>query len=138
MNQSMFAIVRTFERFRGAFAREHGLSVTEIRAMSRLARQHPMTPKQLAASLELTTGAVTSLTDRLVEAGLITRSPHPTDRRSLLLDPSDKGLQVIASVDASFEELLRRSTEGLDDERLAQFDELLSLLVAQGDEIPTP
>jgi len=132
MNRSLFAVVRDFERFRDVFARQQNVSVTELRALSRIVEERQLTPKQLSASLDLTTGAVTAVTDRLVAAGLITREPHPSDRRSLLLTPTDAGKKVMKDVIDSYEEMLRRGTVELDDERLEQFEALLEILVAQG------
>ncbi|SEJ82122.1 DNA-binding transcriptional regulator, MarR family [Arthrobacter sp. yr096] len=45
-------------------------------------------PKELAVRLGLTSASITSLVDRLVRSGYVTREPHPTDRRALILRPS--------------------------------------------------
>jgi DNA-binding MarR family transcriptional regulator len=130
MNRSLFAVVRNFERFRVVFAKEQNVSVTELRALSRVVEEGRITPKKLAVSLDLSTGAVTAVADRLVESGLITREPHPSDRRSLLLAASPAGKKVVADVIDSYEAMLSRGTAELDDEQLATLDELLELLVA--------
>jgi DNA-binding MarR family transcriptional regulator len=129
MNRSLFAMVRTFERFRIVFAKEQNVTVTELRALSRVVDGGRITPKQLAAALELSTGAVTALADRLVEAGLIAREPHPNDRRSLLLTATPAGRKVMSNVIDSYEAMLSDGTAGFDDAQLARLDELLELLV---------
>ncbi|POH73116.1 hypothetical protein CVS27_11310 [Arthrobacter glacialis] len=50
-----------------------------------------MTPKELSALLEITTGSMTAMVDRLEAAALVTRNPQPTDRRSLLLTLASAG-----------------------------------------------
>ena len=135
LNQSLFGIVREFERFRASIAREHGVTVTELRALSRVAACQHVTPKQLAQQLELTTGAVTALTDRLVNAGLLTREPHPTDRRSLLLGPTDAGAKLMDDVIAQYEQIVAQSTLDIEDEKLEEFAALLDGVVAKGSEI---
>jgi len=48
-----------------------------------------VTPRKLADHLGISTAAVTTLVDRLVASGHLTRAPHPTDRRSVILLPTD-------------------------------------------------
>ncbi len=45
-------------------------------------------PTELAARLGITSASMTSLVDRLVAGGYITREPHPTDRRAMILMPT--------------------------------------------------
>ncbi|MDQ0768080.1 DNA-binding MarR family transcriptional regulator [Pseudarthrobacter defluvii] len=45
-------------------------------------------PTGLAARLGITSASMTSLADRLVAAGHVTRHPHPTDRRAVILRPA--------------------------------------------------
>lgn len=52
-------------------------------------------PKELAARLGMTSASMTALIDRLVSSGYITRGPHPTDRRAVILKPtSDADAEV--------------------------------------------
>jgi len=55
-----------------------------------------VTPRRLADHLGITTAAVTVLVDRLVASGHIERSPHPRDRRSVLLVPTEKARTEMA------------------------------------------
>lgn len=45
-------------------------------------------PKELTVRLGITSASMTSLVDRLVRSGYVTREPHPTDRRALILRPT--------------------------------------------------
>lgn len=45
-------------------------------------------PTELAARLGITSASMTSLVDRLVASGYVTREPHPSDRRAVILRPT--------------------------------------------------
>jgi len=45
-------------------------------------------PTELAARLGITSASMTSLVDRLVAGGYVTREPHPSDRRAVILRPT--------------------------------------------------
>lgn len=72
-------------RLDDAVARRHGISPADLHALEHLQITGGMTPGQLAERLQMSSGAVTALADRMEEAGLLTRAPHPSDRRSTLL-----------------------------------------------------
>ena len=48
-----------------------------------------VTPGLLAETLQISTASTTKLLDRLEKAGHIKRSPHPTDRRALMITVTD-------------------------------------------------
>lgn len=52
------------------------------------------TPGRLAQSSGVTRAGMTSRLDRLVRAGLVTRTEDPADRRSAIIEPTDSGRQV--------------------------------------------
>lgn len=54
----------------------------------------PLTAKELARSLEISTASTTILLDRLTEAGLVMRRPHPTDRRAITIHPTGRPLDL--------------------------------------------
>lgn len=45
-------------------------------------------PKELAGRLGMTSASMTALVDRMVASGYITREPHPSDRRAIILRPT--------------------------------------------------
>ena len=73
--------------FHASVAEKMGLSVTDARARSVLARFGAMTAGQLAAHLHLTTGAVTGLIDRLEAGNWVRRVADPADRRRVTVEP---------------------------------------------------
>jgi DNA-binding MarR family transcriptional regulator len=76
------------DRLNIGFARALRLSAIDLYALEHLEAAGPLTPGALQQALGLTSGAVTALLDRLEERDLVSRSPHPDDRRSLLVELS--------------------------------------------------
>lgn len=75
-------------------ARLLGVNETGLRCLEILVQDTPeATPRQLADRLGLTTGSVTSLLDRLEKMGYLTRSPHPSDRRKLIVRATESATQ---------------------------------------------
>jgi DNA-binding MarR family transcriptional regulator len=72
-------------RIRRLFAASLHVSPSEFNALMHLGEAGEVTPKALAGELGLTTGAMTSMVDRLEAAGLVLRGPNPDDRRSLFV-----------------------------------------------------
>ena len=70
-------------------ATRFGLNRTDARAVELLGRLGPMTAKQLAAHLGMTTGGVTTVIDRLEKAGYLRRRDDPDDRRRVVLQTTD-------------------------------------------------
>lgn len=78
---------------------ELSMGATDIRALFFIAESgDSSTPKQVAEFLELSTGATTSLVDRMVDAGTLVREAHPTDRRSVILQVTPVGHAAVATV----------------------------------------
>jgi DNA-binding MarR family transcriptional regulator len=53
------------------------------------------------------TGGITGIVDRLERAGYVRRAPHPTDRRSVIVQPKDLK-EVQRRVGPIFESLLKQ------------------------------
>ena len=60
---------------------------TDLSAMEHLIATGPLTPTALADRLGLSSGAVTSVIDRLETLGHVHRTPNPADRRGTLVVP---------------------------------------------------
>jgi DNA-binding MarR family transcriptional regulator len=72
-------------RHRAALATRLALTETEVLAVQHLARAGQLTPGQLGAQLQLSSGGTTGVIKRLQRAGHITRHAHPRDHRSTAL-----------------------------------------------------
>jgi DNA-binding MarR family transcriptional regulator len=92
-------------------AAARGLNETDIRLVFFLSANNcdGITPKQAGEYLELSTGAVTSLLDRLERRGHVARFPNPTDRRSVIIRLTDSGLEIAASIGDVYRSVFRES-----------------------------
>ena len=70
-----------------------GLSFSRTRAVRRVAEK-PMSMGELAAALGIDRPNATVLVDDLEAQGLVRRRPHPTDRRTKLVEATRKGKSV--------------------------------------------
>lgn len=76
---------------------EHGLDHRSYHLLGKLRRigaPYQRTPGQLAADLNLSSGAMTNRLDRMERAGLIRRLPDPADRRGILIEPTELGVAM--------------------------------------------
>lgn len=74
-----------------------GIGRPEFDVLATLRRSGPpyqLSPGALAASMMLSTGGTTARLDRLEKAGLVARSPDPSDRRAILVRLTDRGFAV--------------------------------------------
>jgi len=75
-----------------------GLSFSRTRAVRRVA-ERPMSMGELAAALGIDRPNATVLVDDLEAQGLVRRRPHPTDRRTKLVEATRKGKSVARRAD---------------------------------------
>jgi DNA-binding MarR family transcriptional regulator len=71
-----------------------GLDRRSYHLLGRLRASGPpyqRTPGELSRGLRLSSGAMTNRLDRMEEAGLIRRLPDPSDRRGVLVEPTEQG-----------------------------------------------
>ncbi|MCP9841325.1 MarR family transcriptional regulator [Synechococcus sp. J7-Johnson] len=94
-------IARLLERQREALLVPHGLSVWSFDVLATLRRQpppHQLTPTELYGALMLSSGAMTNRIDRLEGDGLVERHRETTDRRSVLVRLTARGVEVVETV----------------------------------------
>ncbi|MFI6050673.1 MarR family winged helix-turn-helix transcriptional regulator [Streptomyces violascens] len=102
-----------------------------IATLRRSGEPYTLSPRQLSATLMLTTGGMTGRLDKLEKAGLLRRSPDPTDRRGLRVTLTDKGLALVdESVTAGLASQTEVLTSALDEREAAQLSALLRKLLA--------
>ncbi|WP_344446289.1 MarR family winged helix-turn-helix transcriptional regulator [Kitasatospora nipponensis] len=101
-----------------------------LATLRRAAAPHELSPRELTATLMLTTGGMTGRLDKLERAGLVLRSPDPTDRRGLRVTLTPKGLELVdQAVGAGLAEQ-QRALAALSGEQAEQLGELLRTLLA--------
>jgi DNA-binding MarR family transcriptional regulator len=78
-----------------AYARESGLSMSQLGALFHVLRIGCSGVTDLGDDLGVTSSAASQLLDRLVQQGLIRRTQDPDDRRAKRILLTDKGLHVV-------------------------------------------
>lgn len=105
--------------FHQAAAAKYGLGITDMKTLSALQQEGPMTAGQLAKRLSLTTGAVTNVIDRLQRKDFVKRLPDAEDRRKVIITVNHEklatGENIYLSMGEAFEQLYATySTEQLE------------------------
>ncbi|WP_333770647.1 MarR family winged helix-turn-helix transcriptional regulator [Streptomyces sp. IBSBF 2435] len=63
--------------------------------LRRAGEPYTLSPRELSATLMLTTGGMTGRLDKLERAGLLVRAPDPHDRRGLRVTLTERGITVV-------------------------------------------
>lgn len=120
--QLMGLIVRTHRRLTDTLGRELEQSVGiplvffDVMIHVGAAPDGRLTMSRLSSDVALTTGGVTRLVDRMVEAGLVERQNCPNDRRSVHVVLTPKGHDVLAQAIAAH-------IDGIDRHLMAHLEE---------------
>ena len=120
--QVVLSIVRAFHFINQELVRgqlEYGISPPECGVLIELRLAGPpykMTPTQLYNRLLVTSGGMTGRIDRLEKLGLLCRLPDPQDRRSILVQLTENGHELIQAAGQTHFHIMERLTEGLTSE----------------------
>jgi DNA-binding MarR family transcriptional regulator len=102
-----------------------------LATLRRAGEPYALSPTALAESLMLTTGGMTGRLDKLQKAGLIARSPDPSDRRALKACLTEKGRALVDEAVVAGLEVQHEALGALPpSERSALADQLRTLLAA--------
>lgn len=105
-------------RLYNAVADQLGVHVTDLHCVGALIDAGPMSAGDLAVRLDLTTGAVTRVIDRLVERGFARRIADPADRRRVLVEPTPEATTEVGTLFAGMAIHLEQATAGYSDEQV--------------------
>ena len=94
----MARIVKHLDKLSGRISARFGINVGEFKVLLKLDRHGAMTAGELADVLSLSSGATTNRLDGLEEAGYLTRTRDPEDRRSVLVDVTPAGRDLLDKV----------------------------------------
>jgi len=115
-----------------ALSRDLGISVPEMLALEYLDADGSIGPSELARRLQMTSGAMTALVDRLEASGHVVRERHPADRRRVLVTRTERADEDLTAEIAPMAMEILELAEGLDDaERQAVgrfFDRFIAII----------
>lgn len=112
----------------------HGVTRREWRLLLVLAQHGAMSSSDLTRAAQLEWGLVSKSVGRLQTKGLISRTPKPNDRRSVLIELTEKGTLVYQQVFPKVIDINRTLLTVLSDAQLEQLDTILSLLQQRVDD----
>ena len=90
------AVMRLSRRLRGQRV-DTSVTLTHLAALSTLKRFGPMSPGELAAHERVQPPSMTRVVVALEGMGLVTRTPHPTDGRQVVIDLTPAADELLAT-----------------------------------------
>jgi DNA-binding MarR family transcriptional regulator len=121
------AVDEVLRQFELTFARYEAL------VMLTFTKRGEMPLSKMGPRLMIHPTSVTNIVDRLEDAGLLERTPHPTDRRITLARITPEGRELAARATRAVNKI-RFGVENLDERQLHQLVDILTpLRVAAGD-----
>jgi len=126
------AVVRLNRRLRAQHAvpqpgNAQVATLTQLSALSTLFKHGPMSPGELAARERVQPPSMTRVISALEDDGFVTRTPHPTDGRQMVIAVTEPGVAYVEAEVSARERWL--------DERLAELTAAERTLLCRAAEI---
>jgi MarR family transcriptional regulator for hemolysin len=121
-------LIQHMTRLTGSVNQLPSLTVTQRLALFVVAEDSPLRLADLAARLGVTPPTASRAVDVLVELGLVTRVPDPSDRRALRLEPTPEGRRQFDARRARAAAAFAPAARSLDDGEREQLANLLGRL----------
>ena len=90
------------------------VSLSQLSALSTLAKEGPMTPGALATRERVRPPSMTRVIASLAELGFVARDAHPADGRQVLVSVSRSGVELIEAERRASQEWLKQRLERLE------------------------
>ncbi|MEU5110349.1 MarR family transcriptional regulator [Streptomyces longwoodensis] len=100
-----------------------------LATLRRAGEPYTLSPRELSATLMLTTGGMTGRLDKLERAGLLRRSPDPHDRRGLRVTLTEQGLDLVDRAVGAGLAVEREALSALNAQQAGQLADLLRELL---------
>jgi len=111
-------------------AAHFGVNRTDLRVIDTLRSRGPLTASALARSVSLTSGGLSIALERLERIGYIRRSPHPDDRRSVLVEATESVAPLEQKVFGRLGKRMNQLLRGYSNEQLATIQHYLEGVAA--------
>lgn len=89
------------------------LTFSQLSALTSLQLAGALTPRELADTERVQPPTMTKIVGKLEERGLVARTPHPTDRRQVILAATEQGRAVYAQFERVRDEWLAQRLAAL-------------------------
>jgi DNA-binding MarR family transcriptional regulator len=131
-------INRAIDLHSRALLNQHGLTGPQLAALREIERMQPVSTGVLAHEIQLGAATLTGILDRLEERGLIRRTRHEHDRRSVLLALTEEGQRLFASAPSQLSDRFRRRLAELPEWEQTQILSTLQRIAGMMDAPPAP
>lgn len=114
------------------FAR-HGLNGASFDMLATLLRSgppHALSPNQLLETMMVTSGTMTNRIDQLEKDALVTRVKNPDDKRSVLVQLTDKGRKIVDAAVTDHVETQKKLVADLSEGERGKLNALLQTYLA--------
>jgi len=121
------AVMRFSRRLRNQRV-DTSVTLTQVSALSTLKRHGPMSPGELAAHERVQPPSMTRVVVALEAAGLVSRTPHPTDGRQVVIGLTRAAEDMLAAEARAREAWLAGQLQQLDPEERAVLREAAGII----------
>ena len=121
-----------------SYARESGLSMSQLGALFQIHHKGSSGVTDLGDKLGVTSSAASQMLERLVHQGLILRSEDPSDRRVKQIALTDKGCQVLQESIRARQSWLSGLAEILSDSEKEEIIAALNILIDKANHLSQP
>jgi DNA-binding MarR family transcriptional regulator len=97
----------------------HAISLVHVNVLTSLDIDGPLSMTRLAETMDVSDASATGIVDRMEKRGLVERRRDASDRRVVLVCPTERGLQVFRDMDAHRRKFLGLVLSHLSDAQLA-------------------
>ena len=106
-----------------------GLSISRAPVLWVVSASGPQTQRELADALRVSPRNITGLVDGLVADGFVSREPHPSDRRAILVTLTALGESTVTEIAQAQQEFTTKLFEGWQGSELTPFSKGLDRVV---------
>ncbi|ELR67292.1 Transcriptional regulator, MarR family [Photobacterium marinum] len=115
LNHTIIEFYEKLSSWEQSVVRGKGFTLPQVHIVEILGVHGAMRMKELADKIGVTTGTLTVQVDKMVNTDLIQRRPHESDRRSILVELTEKGQEMYQEHDNLHLALTQDITAKLDD-----------------------
>jgi len=113
-----------------------GIQPRQAQIIDTMSRTGPISQADLVSARGGTSASMSTMTDRLLAAGYITRTVNPESRRQNILSLTDKGRELLADISKAWAAVDDAIFKVLDDDAAVFFELARKLRDGLGGEIP--
>ncbi|ACA86810.1 MarR family winged helix-turn-helix transcriptional regulator [Shewanella woodyi] len=110
LNHAMVEFYEKLSSWEQAVVKGKEVSLPQVHTVEILGGNGPMRMKELADKIGVTTGTLTVQIDKMVKSGLVIRKPNELDKRSILVELTEKGREMFEEHDELHHQLTSELT----------------------------